>query len=277
MKTIILFLSAIVLILFASCKSSFYYQVYKTSSTDKIDLKENMVVYEDDNCKVSYNFWSEGGNIGFKCYNKTDKNLYLNMEESFFILNGISYNYFKNRVFTHSTNSGTSTSHGTAFAKSVSGIDYTDSYKMFATNNIGIMTTTGYSVAYNEEKIINIPPKTSKIITEYNINETLFRDCDLFKYPSKKQIKSKTYTKAESPFVFSNRLAYSIGQSDNLIRFENEFYVTEISNYPKSEMFETKTDEYCGQKEITTTQYFKNASPDKFYISYTKGQDTWAH
>lgn len=280
MKTKKILLSALIAIMLTSCVSTSYFQVYKTVPSDKLVVKDNLLVYEDENCKVSYNLWGEGGNIGFQFFNKTDKNIYLNLEESFFILNGISYNYFRNRVFTNSTSSGATTSRGATATKSVTGLNYLDliqTNRISATNTGGIMTSSGFSVSYNEEKIICIPSKTSKIISEYNINESLFRDCDLFKYPTKKQIKSKMFSKEQSPLVFSNRIAYSIGQTDNLIKFENEFYVTEISNYPESEMFELKYDEYCGQESMTMTKYFKNVSADKFYIKYSKGLDTWEH
>ncbi len=61
---------------------------------------ENSLIYEDDNCIVSYNLWAERGDIGFRCYNKTNSNIYVNLEESFFILNGIAHDYFKNRVYS---------------------------------------------------------------------------------------------------------------------------------------------------------------------------------
>lgn len=280
MKTKKILLPVLIAMLLTSCISTSYFQVYKTAPSDKLVVKDNLFVYEDENCKVSYNLWGEGGNIGFQFFNKTDKNIYLNLEESFFILNGVSYNYYKNRVFTSSTSSGATTSRGTTATKSVTGLNYLDliqTNRISATNTVGLMTSAGLSVSYNEEKIVCIPSKTSKIISEYRINESLFRDCDLFKYPTKKQIKSKTFSKEQSPLVFSNRIAYTMGQTDNLIKFENEFYVTEISNYPESEMFESEYDEYCGQKSLAMTKFVKNISADKFYIKYSKGQDTWKH
>ena len=30
-------------------------------------------------------------------------------------------------------------------------------------------------------------------------------------------------------------------------------------------------------KSMIMTKYFKNVSADKFYIKYSKGQDTWIH
>jgi len=282
MKSKKILFAALIAMVLSSCVSTSYFQVYKTGHSEKLVLKDNLLVYEDENCKVSYNLWGKGGNIGFQFFNKTDKNIYLNLEESFFILNGVSYNYYRNRVFTSSTSSGAMTSHGAIATKYATGLNYLDliqTNRISATNSVGLMSSSGssFSVSYNEEKIICIPSKTSKVISEYNINESLFRDCDLFKYPMKKQIKSKTFSKEQSPLVFSNRITYSIGQTDNLIKFENEFYVMEISNYPESEMLESKYDEYCGQKLETITEYFKNVSADKFYIKYSKGSDVWRH
>ena len=135
------------------------------------------------------------------------------------------------------------------------------------------MTSTGSSVSYNEEKIVCVPSLTSKVISEYSIKESLFRDCDLFRYPTNKQIKTKTFIKSNSPLVFSNKIAYFIGHPDNLQRFENEFYISEITNYPEREIIESRYDEFCGEKSMIKTAYFIIDSPDKFYLKYNKLQD----
>jgi hypothetical protein len=215
-------------------------------------LKDNLLVYEDQNCRVSYNLWEEGGNIGFRFYNKTNENIYLNLEESFYVLNGMAYNYFKNRTYTNSTSSGAA------------------NQQMNNAHPVNIITNQVYSVSFNEEKIVCIPPKTSKIISEYTINKTLIRDCDLFKYPTKKKIKTKSYTVENSPIIFSNKIAYSVGQSKNLIRFENQFYISEITNYPEVELLESKIEEFCGESTGFLNTYLKNSSVDKFYIHYMK-------
>jgi len=279
MKTKNFYLTIVVLIFLTSCATS-YYQVYQTVSTDNIVQKGNSLVYEDENCKISYDFWGDGGNMSFQFYNKTDKNIYLNMAESFFVVNGISYNYFKNREFSYSTSVGASTMKSASASKSVTGINYIDllqTNSISASNAYGIITSKGYSVTFNEERILCIPSHTSKIISEYIINQTLLRDCELFKYPTKKQIKTKNYTKANSPLVFNNRLTYSVGQKENFLKFENEFFVSEITNLPESEMVEKKQEEYCGQVSSLPLKFFKSVSPSKFYIHYTKGLDTWKH
>lgn len=281
MKTTKIFIYAIgIASLLTSCVVPNYYQVYKATPINNITQTEKYLVYEDDNCKVSYNLWEENGNIGFNFYNKTDKNIYINLQESFFIINGISNDYYKNRVFSNTKTIGSTSERTSTVSKSVSGVN---NLKLLQTNKVqisgtsGLIASSGYSVSYSEENIICIPSKTSKNIIEYNINSSLYRDCELFKFPTKKQMSSKSFSKSESPIVFSNRIAYKLGQSENLLKFENEFYISEVSNFSESDMFESKYDEYCGQKRMSMSKYFKSVSPNKFYIKYKKGLDSWKH
>lgn len=120
--------SAIGLILIlslSSCVPLKFYQVYKVFPDSDIELKSNFLVYEDGNCKVSYNLWSKNGNIGFNYYNKTDNDIYLNLDKSFFIINGLSYQYYQNRTFTSSTSYGLSTNESSLAAKQVTGLNNT--------------------------------------------------------------------------------------------------------------------------------------------------------
>lgn len=276
-KSIILLIT--LALLFTSCKTT-YFQVYKTTPTNNLIKTNNQLVYEDVNCVVTYNLWDDGGDMGFLFHNKSDKEIYLHLDESFFVLNGVAHDYYHDRIFTNSSSSEASSSKTTTASTSITGINYFNvlqTKSINANNSVGLVSTSGYSTAYREKNVINIPPQASKIISEYNINSALFRDCDLFKYPTKSQIKTKSFGKADSPIVFSNRLAYSVGKDGELMRFENEFYVTEITNYPEEEILESKRREYCGQKSSVISKYFKNDGPDKFYIRYIKGQDNWKH
>lgn len=263
MKTQKILIIVFISVLLTSCVSTAFIQVYKATPAENVVLTDNQLVYEDQNCRVSYNLWDEGGNIGFQFYNKSDENIYLNLEESFFVLNGIAYNYFKNRVYTNSTNTGTS----------VVNLSQQQANKKSPPTPVNVISNSGYSVAYSEEKIVCIPPHATKIISEYTINRALFRDCDLLKYPTKRKIKAKTFTKEESPFVFSNRIAYTVGQSKNLIRFVNEFYVTEITNYPEGELLEIRNATFCDEKSDNMITIINNSSADKFYLRYTKVDD----
>ena len=266
---------AIVAIVLTSCKSSFYYQVYKTEASQEMKQKDNKIVYEDNNCIVSYNLWKDGGNMGFMFTNKTDKDIFLNLEQSYFILNGISYNYYKDRVFTSAVSSGVSTSSGATASKSVMGLNYLNllqANRASVSSSVGVLNSSGSSVSYNEQKIVCIPSKTSKIVSEYNISTSLIRDCALLRYPSRKEVRTIYFTKNESPLSFSNRITYALEDSNNIVQFENEFYVTEVTNYPKAEIIEKKFEELCGEKSEEKVEYFKSTSADKFYIEYTKAK-----
>jgi hypothetical protein len=243
-------------------------------------VKESELVYDDENCKITYNLWEDGGNIGFVFLNKTDKNIYLNLDESFFVLNGVAYDYYQNRTFTKSSSVSTSASRNASASKSVTGVNvdgYIQTNRIAVTNTIGVSAAEGFSVSYLEERIICIPAKTSKSIAEYKINGSLFRNCELLRFPLPRQAKTIKLTKAESPMVFSNRLSYSFGRNDVLIKVQNEFYVSEITNYPEREMFTKQYDEFCGKRNLKPSLYFSHESADKFYLKYTKGKDVSKH
>ena len=277
MKTRLFFLTVLITVLLASCVSTTYYQVYKATPTGKTTLKEDLLIFEDQNCVVSYNLWDEGGNCGFKFYNKTTQNIYLHLEDSFFILNGISNNYYKNRVYTTSNNTRLATSRNTNVSKSIAGANFLNlnqSASISATNSVGVVSSSGSSVAYNEEQIVCIPGMTAKIITEYSINSSLIRDCDLLRYPSEKQIKPRTYTKSNSPLVFSNRITYIPANTMIPEKIENEFYVSEITNLPEKQVIGTRKDVFCGEESSEEVSYFKNVTPDRFYLKYVKDKTT---
>jgi hypothetical protein len=273
MKSLKLFTILLIIITFSSCSSIYYYQVYKVEPTTNIKSDNEALVYEDDFCKVSYNFWTKNGNSGFLLYNKIDSNIYVNLQESFFIINGVANDYFQNRTFTYSQNSAVTSAVSANASKSVTGINYTNNVqtnKVAATSSVGTLAGSGYAVSYTEIPVINIPAHTSKVISVFTINETLFRSCDLYRFPSKSNIQTAKYNLKNSPVIFSNRIVYNIGTEVQTHSFENEFYIAEIANYPENVFYETSRDEFCGQKESVYTKHYHLIAPDKFFIRYTK-------
>ena len=61
-----LFLAAVL----SSCTHD-YYQIFTVTPLDAVKKNsvDNYLVYEDDICKVTYNFWGQGGWRGFAVYN----------------------------------------------------------------------------------------------------------------------------------------------------------------------------------------------------------------
>lgn len=265
-------------LILSSCATTSFYQVYDVKPIDKSITNSDMLFYEDDNCKITYNLWSNGGNIGFNFYNKTDSKIFVKLNECNFILNGFAYDYFKNRTFTTSESKSASTSEISTGSVAVTGLNI---YNNIQTNQVkssssaNLSSSVGYAVSIKEDSNVCIPPKTTKRVSEYSINDALIRNCDLFKYPRTKEIKTVSYTESESPIVFSNRITYEINGNSTLVT--NEFYVSGVTNYPESEFFETKHVEFCEQKSSYSTKYYKYYDTDKFYIKYSKGTDYWKH
>jgi hypothetical protein len=262
MKTKNLLILTAIFALTSSCMPDFYYQVYRTNPDEEIETKSNTLVYEDQYCKVTYNLWQQNGNIGFVFYNKTNDDLNLNLDESFFIINEMAYPYYQNRIF------GTASNFQLSSASNYTYLDYLLNVK---TNTVGATSSSEYSVSRIERKVLTVPSKTSIKIAEFSINNELIRNCDLYKYPKKKEIKTAAFNKSNSPLVFSNRISYSLENSSEPIEIENSFYVSGITNYPENEMFDTKDEEFCGEKSVNEIRYSKEEVPNKFYIKYPAG------
>lgn len=236
---------------FVSC-TPYFYQVYKTSFD--LPIENGNLVYEDQNVKVLYNFWSDKGNIGFSIYNKTDGNVYVNMGESYFILNGYANNYYRNRVFEASSSG----------LKSTTFVPYSP----YFLSSFAITASQGTSVSFIEEKVSCIPSKTTKHFSEYSINSDILRNCELIIFPqSKKQTVTVKYSFENSPLVFSNRIAYSLSEGGTNEYIRNEFFVSEVTNYPESEILKWQDVEKCEVKSKTLT--LKGSAPYKFYLKYS--------
>ena len=107
MYKLTLFLGLFLLI--TSCAPINNIQLYKTEAPD-LKVDKGLLVFEDSVCSISYDLWSKNGNPTFLFYNKSDYLISIDLTECFFVLNGISYDYFQNRTYTHS--SGTSRTVG---------------------------------------------------------------------------------------------------------------------------------------------------------------------
>jgi len=245
----------------ASSVEKNYFQVYE-AVPENAELTDNSIKFEDENCQITYNLWSEGGDIGFNFLNTTSEYITINKEKSFFIINGFAYDYYLNRIQGSTSNE--------SVLKSSSSV-----YNGYRRNSFSQALSASNSVSFQESTNEIIPPKTLKRISEYRINSTLLRNCDLLRFPSKNEIMSLSYSKENSPFVFSNLISYTMNDKEFLI--ENKFHISSIANYPKGELV-TKIDvEYCGEKRYEKEEVFKQNEANKFYIRYTRNSSDFMH
>jgi len=265
--------------LFTSC-SPVYYQVFEAEPTTEDIMKQtDALVYEDENCRISYDFWDEYGDMSFRVVNKTDQMLYLDLGKSFYVLNGRAYDYYQQRVFSISSGTSVSSTKGALASKSLTGMDYTG-WLLSGTLSSQVATamaaSKSNSVSILEKQIICIPAHTSKKISEFSIYDSRIRDCDLLLYPKRKEVSSLEFTMDNSPVVFENRLVYRMGDGPDKF-LTHSFFVSSITNMHKSKFIEKRTESFCGQEGVNDKEYFRDPAPDKFYISYEKGLENWKH
>lgn len=243
-----------------SCGSTYkYVQVCTAKSmnnTTTAQSTEEGLLYENEDCIVKYNLWSNGGDAGFVFYNKTNKVIHVDLSQTFLIKNGIAYDYYIPQTVTKSGCSsvgvatsatyaesysatghaavgvkvGAATTNGNVTAsKSAVGASWSDAIfgSLTATNIVSYCAAT--SVTTTEQPILSIPPKSSKVISGYAISKGLLLDCDLNKYPANSA--KLTFNEDNSPLTFANYITYFVGEEQENKVIENKFYIAEVANY----------------------------------------------
>ncbi len=244
MITVRLLLTALLLALI-SCETT-YYQIYEAKSLENVSQDQDGFVFEDENCIIHYDLWSEGGDAGFSIYNKTDQTLYLDKFNTHFVINGVAKDYYLDRVFTNN--------------------------ETVAINSLfyNISNESSVSTSYKEKSIIAVPSKTRRKISEYNINNLFFRECELEKYPSSRKVRTESYTEKNTPFTFENRISYFFDKDEEFHEIKNSFFVSSVTNYPSKDIISNEQMEECGETQFGTVEVNTKQSPHKFYVTYTR-------
>lgn len=275
MKKILFILLATMLL--QSC-TSVYYQVYRVEAED-MACNDDAIVYEDDNCSIIYNLWGESGNLSFVFMNKTDKDINIDLTRSFFIKNGMAYDYFEDKSYTSTKTSGYSSTSEIAESyavyasktASISKYGYTHRPYLWTPTKVGVSATVGAvvsgsskkgsivtntnseSVTINPVRSICVPAHSAKTVKGFGISDYVYLECDnnKFNYP-KKESAAIDYDKDSSPLCFRNKLVYSINNKDYDI--DNYFWVSSVKNYNKLTFFKSKYIKECG-KRFETRKY----------------------
>lgn len=275
-KTIIkTVLTAIVGLGISSCKG-YFYQVYEVNSNDS-KLQDNSLVYENEDCMVLYNLWSYNGELKFAIMNKTEKDIFINMGQSFYVVNGLAVDYYQGRTFTSQSSTQAayliSSTSGTGKGTGIWNNDiYTENLQtIINTMNDKFVKTASSSVSIEEKEIVCIPAKCYKIFNYYSVNPTLLTTCFKDRDYPKKSYNVGDYTLESSPMVFKNRIAYGFTKNDVADKhIDNNFWISSITNYSNKEAVESqKSESECyGIKSSSKYKVFKIGGPNKFYKLY---------
>lgn len=263
----LLYISAIAFL--CACAPQSYYQLYKVS-TNGLEQKNNCLTFENEHCIVSYNLWGESGDLSFLLYNKTDKDMFVIMPQSFFIKNGIAYDYYTNAIHISRlvVQSGKATSYANSYAS------------IFGNSALGIGRAATYAEAATAENstttkemaVICIPPRAAKSFNGFQLIADAYKDCDDYEFNYPKKVSDFiTYEKDDSPWKFRNRIAYTFDETNQTCEYiENELWVSYLQNYYYSEMEKRIKATTCETNYSTTTTIILNEAPNSFYNSYKK-------
>ena len=76
----------------SSCIPTSYYQLINTKpASDGLRKTEKAIVYEDTNCTINYNLWSNGGTTQVVFENKTDEDIYVDLESTVYFINNQAF------------------------------------------------------------------------------------------------------------------------------------------------------------------------------------------
>lgn len=267
---------AVSVLCLSSCKS-YFYQVYDVS-TDGLKLQDNSLVYENEDCKVLYNLWSNDGELKFAIINKTDKDIFVNMGQSFYVVNGLAVDYYQGRTYTSQTYTMASYSdvHVAGFA---SGRGFSWGEGMFSENAKAIVNAAGTKLVKaqlsgetrTEKEIVCIPANCFKVFNYYKLRPTRVETCINERDFPKKSSRIDSYTQSSTPMSFRNRIAYGFTKDDVAEKhIDNNFWISSITNYSQkeaTEKYKTKTECY-GYKTHSKIKRFKIGGPNKFYKLY---------
>ena len=256
------YLIVLIAIIFSGCAPETYYQMYQTESDDVEETSKGLIS-ENSDIKIVYNFWEDHGTSRFLVFNKTEKDIFIDMKGSHLVVNDIAKTYYKNRKITTFSSFTLGTSN---FYTSTSGVNY----------KVNNMVTDGESATYFEKRIICIPANTGKGFKGLDIVNSLYRDCDIYRYPDRGSTDRNTFKRENSPVYFRNIVSYGFEEDkvSNYKKIEDSFWVSEITNFPKKKFTKLIEPEYCGDKSIEYESVFTRDNPERFFIKYDRDESS---
>lgn len=267
-------------VLLSSCGA--FYQIYETQPVGELN---DELKFENGDVIVTYNLWGEMGNSSFTLYNKTDKNIYVDLGLTHFIVNDLANTYFKNGVYGEANYVGSESTSG-RYSASYNVSKNFGYIQAFADESKSTVSRTS-TKAYGEQRVICIPPKSAKIIKGFYINNTLFEDCDLGMYPKLGEVMSSgddlynngyanvksrgesiSFDNVNTPLSMRNIISYGFNEKRNKdnVQVENEFWVKKVINCRAERFAISKSIKKCGKTKAEAVYIYKDKK--NFYIRY---------
>jgi hypothetical protein len=235
--------------LLLSCGPIPYYQIQEFKKTQNVNtLPDN--IFKNNDLVIEYDFWSRNGFTDFKISNTSDSLIYLDLELSHFVMNGLASPYYTNQVQMESNAYVSSRINSRIYGYSSNGVKYETSNTLIPS------------------KILIIPPQTHKMVKGFNI-ALLYKACNLKHFTDSSSIR---FNDTISPVVIQNLFYYTKGNTTKtLSSFENELSLNRVINVNQSKFYSFDYKYDCNQKaSVYKFPYSKYKLNNRFYLEYYK-------
>jgi hypothetical protein len=235
--------------LLLSCGPIPYYQIQEFKKTQNVNtLPDN--IFKNNDLVIEYDFWSRNGFTDFKISNTSDSLIYLDLELSHFVMNGLASPYYTNQVQMESNAYVSSRINSRIYGYSSNGVKYETSNTLIPS------------------KILIIPPQTHKMVKGFNI-ALLYKACNLKHFSDSSSIR---FNDTISPVVIQNLFYYTKGSTTKtLSSFENELSLNRVINVNQSKFYSFDYKYDCNQKaSVYKFPYSKYKLNNRFYLEYYK-------
>ncbi|MDD2385153.1 MAG: hypothetical protein PHP52_00030 [Bacteroidales bacterium] len=257
-------------IIFGACTPQTYYQLVETESKDLVKHLDYLS-FENDDLQISYDFWGDRGSGSFIVFNKTDKDVFIDLKRSHLIINDFAHTYFQNRIYETPKISFFSAANEEEI-KEQKKIKFPGITPKTITNQAADV------VKFNEERIICIPPNCSQFVFGFYLQTELYRNCNLIRFPKPKELSSQEFSYEESPLQFRNRITYSFSEDiTNYKSIENEFRAVKITNYPENGFLGSEYPKFCNDSSSLKTTIFIFSNNTSYYFKYKLDPGTIKH
>ena len=210
----------------------------------------------DQTLALSYDFWSDGGQITCTVRNLTDAPVYLDLNRTQLVVNDLAQDYYQDEDLTTTT--------AVARARPVYG-----GYGSGLFYNGTASTQSASSRRRRPKPVLQVPPRAAVVIGSPSAVPARLRHCDLQKWRNS-QPATVAFTEATSPLRLRQFLTYSLRPDGTEPRtLDHGFWVERISNMsPASFQGARIPDERCGKKLLTTHGAMPYAKTGNMYVVF---------
>lgn len=261
-------------VIFSSCRTFTCYQVVQTAPSEGNNVS-NALTFSNQDVDLVFDFWGEGGLGGFSILNKSSRNLTINLDTTFLIVNGKLNVFFDNATFEMSK-SNTSSSTGLAAITDrvkpnpIGTSKLTSAARGMVAAAATASASSGVAVTTSEKARVVIPPSCSAYLYEAQVSDKSFKACDLQRNPYRKvpegRTLSKEFDEENSPITISFVVNFTIGQQSHQLHFP--FYAKTVTNHKQMDLLKIVREDECGKPLFESYKEFKDPNVASFYNRY---------